>query len=227
MQNLQQILASFPEQVRSVESERRDGDAERQNTMRQITGDLAETIRRAVEQLSGHAEVAESLRAAAGQMAESTRSLESFSGQIREASGMQEKAASAAENAAVSNARVAGALGSLPDQMATASGGLTKAAEAIRQTTRSATQGYTQVAEQQHRFVQELADGLGQFAARIREVLQVYGEDVQTQTRDRIREFAEGTTGILNQLANLESELKGDLETVETLAIQIREDALR
>lgn len=227
MQNLQQVLSSLPEQVRSVESERRDGDAERENIMRQITGDLAETIRRAVEQLSGHAQVAESLRSAAGQMADSTRSLESFSAHIRDAAGKQEKAASAAENAAVSNARAVGALESLPGQMTTASGGLTQAADAIRQTARTAAQGYTQVAEQQHRFVQDLADGLGQFAVKIREVLQVYGEDVQAQTRDRIHEFAEGTTGILNQLANLESELKGDLETVETVASRIREDALR
>ena len=223
MQDLQGLLATIPENFRAIEGERREGDAERQNTMRQITTDLAETIRKAAEQLAGHGEVADSLRDAAGLMAESSRSIETFATHIREAAAKQERAALAAESAAHSNEQIAGALEQLPEQIDAASSGLAQAAESVKQTASAAAQDYAEAAKQQNRFVQSLASGLEQFADKIREALNIYGEDVQAQTRDRIQEFTKHTKVILDQLANLESELKGDLETVEAVATKMRD----
>ena len=223
MQDLRGLLATIPENFRAIEGERREGDSERQNTMRQITTDLAETIRKAAEQLAGHGEVADSLRAAAGLMAESSRSIETFATHVREAAGKQEKAALAAESAAHSNSQIAGALEQLPKQIDAVSVGLTQAAESVKQTASAAAQDYAETAKQQTRFVQSLASGLEQFADKIRDVLSIYGDDVQAQTRDRIQQFAKETGVILQQLANLEAELKGDLETVEAVATKMRD----
>ena len=227
MQELHTILAGLPEIVNAIEGTRKGGDEERQTVMRQITTDLAETIRRAAEQLSGHAQIADSLRDASGQMAESTRSIETFATHIREAAAKQEKAALAAESAAHSNAQIAGALEKLPEQIDAMSHGLAQAAESVKQTASVAAHSYDQAAEQQRRFVQDLANGLGQFAEKIREALSTYGDDVQAQTKERIQEFTKHTKVILDQLANLESELKSDLETVEEVANRMREAAPR
>jgi uncharacterized protein Yka (UPF0111/DUF47 family) len=227
MQELHTILKGLPEIVTAIEGTRKGGDEERQTVMRQITTDLAETIRKAAEQLAGHGAVADSLRAAAGLMAESTRSIEGFATHIREAATKQEKAALAAESAAHSNAQIAGALEKFPEQIDAMSQGLAQAAESVKQTASVAAQSYDQAAEQQRRFVQGLADGLGQFAEKIREALSIYGDDVQAQTKERIEEFAKHTKVIVDQLANLEFELKGDLETVEVVANRMRETAPR
>jgi hypothetical protein len=215
MQELHTILAGLPEIVSTIEGTRKGGDEERQTVMRQITTDLAETIRKAAEQLSGHAQIAESLREASGQMAESTRSIEAFATHIREAAAKQEKAALAAESAAHSNAQIAGALEHLPGQIDAMSQSLAQAAESVKQTASAAAQDYADTAKHQARFVQSLASGLEQFADKIRDLLSSYGDDVQAQTRDRIQEFTKETAKILQQLATLEEQLSGDLETLE------------
>lgn len=224
MGKLTVILEKIPEDFQKIEGKRSKGDIARGEQMQTITKELADTIGKAAEQLSGHGKVAEELRNAAKQMAESSKNLHSFSTLIREAASSHEKAATASESVAQSNAKIAASLKLVPEKIDGVSAGLMSAAESVRQSSNDAGKNYSDAANQQNRFVQKLADGLGNFAKKISEALASYGDDVQAQTRERIQLFTKETNAILKQLASLEMELKNDLEATDALAQRLLEE---
>ena len=160
-------------------------------------------------------------------MVSATRALEGFAQQVRDSSSRQEKAALSAESAAQSNARAAGALEGLPAQLGNMTGSLAQTASTLKETAKQAADKYKQTAEQQRQFLQGLSEGLGKFADRIRQVLQIYGDDVQSQTRERIQQFAVETAGILTKLETLQNELGENVESVQAVASRLRSGGTR
>jgi hypothetical protein len=198
-----------------------------QSPVTQLSKDLGSqdtALTNAVERLEAHAGLAESFVDAAKMMQSAASELVSLKSSWETSAIRNKEAVLASEKVAFSNAQVATAFEKMPTQIEAASQGLKQAAESIKQTSSAAGHDYATAAEQQTRFVQSLANGLGQFADKIREALNIYGVDVQAQTHDRIQEFAKHTKVILDQLANLESELKGDLEIAEAVATKLRDE---
>lgn len=210
MRDLHEVLGNLPGIVREIEGVRKSGDNDRDSSIRQMTGDLALTVSRAVEQLSGYAAVAQSLEAAAEKMSRATQSLESFSSNIESGSALQQRAAVAAEDAAKFNARAASALEGLPDRLEGMSSSLSSTAQSLSDGTRAISKSFELEADQQRRFLQELGDALVD-----------YVDGLRGKTVERIKEFGEQTSGVISKLEALQNELNNGVETVQEVGTQL------
>ena len=210
MQELHGVLGNLPEIVREIEGVRKSGDSERDNTIRQMTGDLATTVIKAVEQLAGYAEIAKSLEVAAEKMGQATQSLEGFGAYVESGSVLQQRAAVAAEDAAKYNAKAAAALEGLPSQLEGMNSSLGNTAHTLRDSAQLAARGFELEAEQQRRFLQELGNALGD-----------YMEGIRGNTQQRISEFGAKTIEVITKLEALQTELSSSVETVQEVGSQL------
>lgn len=210
MRDLHEVLGNLPGIVREIEGVRKSGDSERDSSIRQMTGDLALTVSRAVEQLAGYAAVAQSLETAAEKMSRATQSLESFSSNIESGAASHQRAAVAAEDAAKFNARAASALEGLPDRIEGMSSSLSATARSLTDGTRAISKSFELEADQQRRFLQELGDALGE-----------YMDGIRGKTLERINEFGEHTSGVISKLEALQNELNSGVETVQEVGTQL------
>lgn len=211
MRELQGVLGNLPEIVRDIEGVRKSGDTDRDNNIRQITGNLADTVSKAVEQLAGYAEVAKSLEMAADRMGRAIQSLEEFASHIDSGAASQQRAATAAEDAAKYNAKVASALEGIPNQLGGMSASLGSTAQTLRETAQTTAKSFELEAEQQRRFLQELGNALGE-----------YMDGIRGKTQERISEFGEKTIGVITKLEALQTELNNGVETVQEVGEQLR-----
>jgi hypothetical protein len=211
MRDLQGILGNLPEIVRDIEGVRKSGDTDRDNSIRQITGNLANTVSKAVEQLSGYAEVSKSLEIAAEKMGRAIQSLEEFASHIDSGAASQQRAATAAADAAKYNAKVASALEGIPNQLGGMSSSLSSTAQTLRESAQTTVKSFELEAVQQRRFLQELGNALGE-----------YMDGLRGKTQERISEFGEKTIGVITRLEALQTELNSGVETVQEVGEQLR-----
>jgi hypothetical protein len=210
MHELHGVLGNLPEIVRDIEGVRKSGDSDRDNNIRQITGDLASTVSKAVEQLAGYSEVAKSLEIAAEKMGRATQSLEGFASHIDSGAASQERAATAAEGAARYNAKAASVLEAIPNQLGGMSTSLSSTAQALRESAQTTAKSFELEAEQQRRFLQELGNALGE-----------YMDGIRGKTQERISEFGEKTIHVIQKLEALQTELNNGVETVQEVGSQL------
>jgi methyl-accepting chemotaxis protein len=210
MHDLHGVLGNLPEIVRDIEGVRKSSDIDRDNNIRQITGDLASTVSKAVEQLAGYSEVAKSLEIAAEKMGRATQSLEGFASHIDSGSASQERAATAAEDAARYNAKAASVLEAIPNQLGGMNSSLSSTAQALRESAQTTAKGFELEAEQQRRFLQELGNALGE-----------YMDGIRGKTQERISEFGEKTIHVIQKLEALQTELNNGVETVQEVGSQL------
>ena len=204
MQELHQILGSLPEIVRDIEGTRKSGDNTRDENMRQATSELANTVGKAVEQLAGYATVAKSLEVAADRLGQATESLEGFALHIDSGVDAQQRAATAAADAAKANAKVASLLEGIPSKLDGMNSSLSGTAQTLKESVKMTAKSFELEAEQQRRFLQELGHALGE-----------YIEGLRGKTQERISEFAAQTFEVISKLEALQSELHEELETVQ------------
>ena len=210
MHELHGVLGNLPEIVRDIEGVRKSGDSDRDNNIRQITGDLANTVGKAVEQLAGYSEVAKSLEIAAEKMGRATQSLEEFATHIDSGAASQQRAATAAEDAAKHNARAASLLEGIPNQLGGMSSSLSSTAQTLRESAQTVAKSFELEAEQQRRFLQELGNALGE-----------YMDGIRGKTQERISEFGERTIHVIQKLEALQTELNNGVETVQEVGTQL------
>ena len=210
LQDLQGVLGNLPEIVRDIEGVRKSGDSDRDNNIRQITGDLASTVSKAVEQLAGYSEVARSLEIAAEKMERATQSLGEFASHIDSGAASQQRAATAAEDAAKYNVRAASALEGIPVQLGSMSSSLNTTALTLKESAKTTAKSFELEAEQQRRFLQELGNALSE-----------YMDGIRGKTQERISEFGERTIHVIQKLEALQTELNNGVETVQEVGSQL------
>jgi hypothetical protein len=210
MHDLHGVLGNLPEIVRDIEGVRKSGDSDRDNNIRKITGDLANTVSKAVEQLAGYSEVAKSLEIAAEKMSRATLSLGEFASQIDSGSASQLRAATAAEDAAKYNAKAASLLEGIPYQLGGMSSSLNSTAQTLRESAQTAAKSFELEAEQQRLFLQELGNALSE-----------YMDGLRGKTQERISEFGERTIHVIQRLETLQNELNNGVEMVQEVGSQL------
>ncbi len=213
---LQALLAGQPEMQRQLDTARATSEAERSQLLLTMSGDLAEKVGRAAQQFAEVGALADKLTASAVSLDQASNELAVFGQLVQQASKEQRDASEASRAAAASGERTAKALEPLPGAITALTGGLESAGASVRSGAETARDSYRELITLQKEWFAGAELGLNGMKDRLQGLLKAYGDQVEGQTSNLMRQWTEEVTKCLQSYETQVSELQDGLDELQS-----------
>ena len=213
---LQALLAGQPEMQRQLDTARATSESERSQLLLSMSGDLAEKVGRAAQQFAEVGALADKLTASAVSLDQASNELAVFGQQVQQASKEQRDASEASRAAAVSGERTAKALEPLPGAITALTSGLESAGVSVRTGAETARDSYRELITLQKDWFAGAELGLNGMKDRLQSLLKAYGDQVEGQTSNLMRQWTEEVTKCLQSYETQVEKLDGGLQDIQS-----------
>jgi hypothetical protein len=216
IRDLQVLLEGQPELQRQIDTERSTSESERSKMLLSMAGNLAEKVGIAAQQFAEVGALADKLTASATSLEGASSELAVFGQQVMQASKDQRDASEASRAAAASGERAAKAFEPLPSAITALTSGLSSAGTSVRAGAETARDSYRELIELQKQWFAGAELGLNGMKDRLQTLLKAYGEQVEGQTRNLMKQWTEEVAGCLQSYETQVSELQGGLDELQS-----------
>jgi hypothetical protein len=216
IRDLQALLEGQPELQRQIDTARATSESERSQLLLSMAGNLAEKVGIAAQQFAEVGVLADKLTASATSLEGASSELAVFGQHVIQASKDQRDASEASRAAAASGERAAKAFEPLPGAITVLTGGLTSAGSSVRAGAESARDSYRELIELQKQWFAGAELGLNGMKDRLQTLLKAYGDQVEGQTRNLMKQWTEEVAGCLQSYETQVSELQGGLDELQS-----------
>jgi prefoldin subunit 5 len=219
---LKNVVDSLPTVVGDNAEKANKAAAGRDEALIRQTGDLAAKVEAAAAQFAKVEGLAEKLAASATSLDQASNELAVFGQQVQQASKEQRDASEASRAAAVSGERTAKALEPLPDAIIALTSGLESAGSSVRTGAEAARDSYRELIVLQKEWFAGAEIGLNGMKDRLQNLLRAYGDQVEGQTSNLMRQWTEEVTKCLQSYETQVSELQGGLDELQSAINKLR-----
>jgi methyl-accepting chemotaxis protein len=219
---LQALLAGQPELQRQMDNARSASESERSQMILAMSGNLAEKVGLAAQQFSEVGALADKLTASAESLSEASEKLSTFGQQVVQASKDQREASEASRAAALSGERTAKAYEPLPNAITALTDGLATAGESVRTGAESARDSYRELIVLQKMWFDGAELGLNGMKDRLQSLIKAYGEQVDGQTRNLMKQWTDEVAECLKSYDAQVSGLQDGLEDLQDTLSKLR-----
>jgi methyl-accepting chemotaxis protein len=216
IRDLQVLLEGQPELQRQIDTARSTSESERSQLLFSMAGNLAEKVGLAAQQFAEVGALADKLTASATSLEGASSELAVFGKQVVQASKDQRDASEASRAAAASGERAAKALEPLPGAITALAGGLTSAGTSVREGAETARNSYRELIDLQKKWFEGAELGLNGMKDRLQTLLKAYGDQVEGQTRNLMKQWTEEVASCLQSYETQVSELQGGLDELQS-----------
>lgn len=216
IRELQALLEGQPELQRQIDTARSTSESERSQLLLSMAGNLAEKVGIAAQQFAEVGALADKLTASATSLEGASSELAVFGKQVVQASKDQRDASEASRAAAASGERTAKAFEPLPGAITALAGGLTSAGTSVREGAETARDSYRELIELQKKWFEGAELGLNGMKDRLQTLLKAYGDQVEGQTRNLMKQWTEEVAECLKSYATQVDILDGGLQDIQS-----------
>lgn len=216
IRDLQALLEGQPELQRQIDTARSTSESERSQLLLSMAGNLAEKVGIAAQQFAEVGALADKLTASATSLEGASSELAVFGQQVVQASKDQRDASEASRAAAASGERAAKAFEPLPGAITALAGGLTSAGTSVREGAETARDSYRELIELQKKWFEGAELGLNGMKDRLQTLLKAYGDQVEGQTRNLMKQWTEEVAECLKSYATQVDILDGGLQDIQS-----------
>ncbi len=220
--DLQALLAGQPELQRQIDTSRATSESERSQKLLTMSADLAEKVGIAAQQFAKVGELADKLTASATSLEEASNELAVFGQQVLQASKDQRDASEASRAAAASGERTAKAFEPLPGAITVLTSGLERAGESVRAGAETSRDSYRELIVLQKQWFAGAELGLNGMKDRLQTLLKAYGEQVEGQTRNLMKQWTDEVADCLQSYETQVSDLQGGLDELQSAISKLR-----
>lgn len=213
---LKDVLDSLPQVVGDNAEKANKAAAGRDEALIRQTGDLAAKVAEAAAQFAKVEGLADKLSASAVSLDQASNELAVFGQQVQQASKEQRDASEASRAAAASGERTAKALEPLPGAITALTSGLESAGASVRSGAETARDSYRELITLQKEWFAGAELGLNGMKDRLQGLLKAYGDQVEGQTSNLMRQWTEEVTKCLQSYETQVSELQGGLDELQS-----------
>jgi hypothetical protein len=216
IRDLQALLEGQPELQRQSDTARSTCESERSQLLLSMAGNLAEKVGIAAQQFAEVGALADKLTASATSLEGASSELAVFGQQVVQASKDQRDASEASRAAAASGERAAKAFEPLPGAITALAGGLTSAGTSVREGAETARDSYRELIELQRKWFEGAELGLNGMKDRLQTLLKAYGDQVEGQTRNLMKQWTEEVAECLKSYSTQVDILDGGLQDIQS-----------
>lgn len=216
IRDLQALLEGQPELQRQIDTARATSESERSQLLLSMAGNLAEKVGIAAQQFAEVGALADKLTASATSLEGASSELAVFGKQVLQASKDQLVASEASRAAAASGERTAKAFEPLPGAITALTGGLTSAGASVRTGAESARDSYRELIELQKQWFAGAELGLNGMKDRLQSLLKAYGDQVEGQTRNLMKQWTDEVAECLQSYSTQIEALEGGIEELQS-----------
>jgi hypothetical protein len=220
--DLQALLAGQPELQRQLDNARATSESERSQMLLAMSGDLAQKVGTAAQQFAEVGALADKLTTSATSLKEASNELAVFGQQVLQASKEQRGASEASRAAAASGERAAKALEPLPGAITALTSGLQSAGASVRNGAETSRDSYRELIVLQKQWFAGAELGLNGLKDRMQDLLKAYGDQVEGQTRNLMKQWSEEVAKCLQSYEIQVSELNGGLDELQSAISKLR-----
>lgn len=216
IRDLQTLLEGQPELQRQIDTARSTSESERSQLLLSMAGNLAEKVGLAAQQFAEVGALADKLTASATSLEGASSELAVFGKQVVQASKDQRDASEASRAAAASGERTAKAFEPLPSAITALVGGLSSAGTNVREGAETARDSYRELIELQKKWFEGAELGLNGMKDRLQTLLKAYGDQIEGQTRNLMKQWTEEVAECLKSYATQVDILDGGLQDIQS-----------
>jgi hypothetical protein len=216
IRDLQALMEGQPELQRQIETARATSESERSQLLLSMAGNLAEKVGIAAQQFAEVGALADKLTASAASLEGASSELAVFGQQVALASKDQRDASEASRAAAASGERAARAFEPLPGTISSLTGGLAAAGTSVRTGAEAVRESYRELIELQKQWFAGAELGLNGMKDRLQSLLQAYGDQVEGQTRNLMKQWTEEVEKCLKSYSTQIESLEGGIEELQS-----------
>lgn len=216
IRDLQALLEGQPELQRQIDTARSTSESERSQLLLSMAGNLAEKVGIAAQQFAEVGALADKLTASATSLEGASSELAVFGQQVVQASKDQRDASEASRAAAASGERAAKAFEPLPGAITALAGGLASAGTSVREGAETARDSYRELIELQKKWFEGAELGLNGMKDRLQTLLKAYGDQVEGQTRNLMKQWTEEVAECLKSYSTQVDILDGGLQDIQS-----------
>ena len=217
--DLQTLLASQPELQKELENTRATSESERSQLLLSMASNLAEKVGIAAQQFSEVSILADKLTTSAESLQDASQGLAIFGQNIMDASKDQRDASEASRAAAYSGEKVAkameSAMESIPNSIANLTRGLESAGSSVRDGALAAKGSYEELNVFQKQWFAGVELGLNAMKDQLQSLIQSYGDQVEGQTRNLMKQWTDEVTSSLQSYTTQVEVLQGGLDELQ------------
>ena len=214
--SLKDVLDKFKAEAgENTDKVNRDA-AGRDELMVRKTGELADKVAAAAAQFAKVEGMASKLESATQNLNTAADRLGQFGSTVKTASESQNAASQASRDAAASGERTAKALEPLPGAITALTSGLESAGASVRSGAETARDSYRELITLQKEWFAGAELGLNGMKDRLQGLLKAYGDQVEGQTSNLMRQWTEEVTKCLQSYETQVSELQGGLDELQS-----------
>jgi len=213
--DLQTLLASQPELQKELENTRATSESERSQLLLNMASNLAEKVGIAAQQFSEVSILADKLTTSAESLHDASQGLAIFGQNIMDASKDQRDASEASRAAAYSGEKVAKAMESIPNSIANLTHGLESAGSSVRDGALAAKGSYEELNVFQKQWFAGVELGLNAMKDQLQSLIQSYGDQVEGQTRNLMKQWTDEVTSSLQSYTTQVEVLQGGLDELQ------------
>jgi chromosome segregation ATPase len=217
IRDLQTLLEGQPELQRQIDTARATSESERSQLLLSMAGNLAEKVGVAAHQFAEVGALADKLTASATSLEAASSKLAIFGQQVAEASKDQRDASEASRAAAASGERAAKAFEPLPGTITALTGGLSAAGTSVRTGAEAVRESYRELIELQKQWFAGAELGLNGMKDRLQSLLQAYGDQVEGQTRNLMKQWTDEVAECLKSYSTQIEALEGGIEELQSV----------
>jgi hypothetical protein len=181
-----------------------------------MSSDLAQKVGTAAQQFAEVGALADKLTASATSLKEASSELAVFGQQVSQASKDQRGASEASRAAAASGERAAKAFEPLPGAITALTSGLQSAGASVRTGAETARNSYHELIDLQKQWFAGAELGLNVLKDRLQHLLKAYGDQVEGQTRNLMKQWSEEVVECLRSYENQVSELNCGIDELQS-----------
>jgi len=223
IRDLQTLLEGQPELQRQIDTARATSESERSQLLLSMAGNLAEKVGVAAHQFAEVGALADKLSASATTLEAASSKLAVFGQQVAEASKDQRDASEASRAAAASGERAAKAFEPLPGTITALTGGLSAAGTSVRAGAEAVRESYRELIELQKQWFAGAELGLNGMKDRLQSLLQAYGDQVEGQTRNLMKQWTDEVSECLKSYSTQIEALEGGIEELQSVISKLSE----
>ena len=216
IRDLQALLEGQPELQRQLDTARATSESERSQMLLSMAGNLAEKVGIAAQQFAQVGALADKLTASATSLEGASNELAVFGQQMLQASQEQRDASEASRAAAASGERTAKAFEPLPGEITALTSGLASAGNSVRTGAETARESYRELIVLQKQWFAGAELGLNGMKDRLQTLLNAYGEQVEGQTRNLMKQWTEEVAECLQSYETQVAVLEGGLDELQS-----------
>jgi gas vesicle protein len=216
IRDLQALMEGQPELQRQIDTARATSESERSQLLLSMAGNLAEKVGIAAQQFAEVGALADRLTASAASLEGASSELAVFGQHVALASKDQREACEASRAAAASGERAAKAFEPLPVTISSLTGGLAAAGTSVRTGAEAASESYRELIDLQKQWFAGAELGLNGMKDRLQSLLQAYGDQVEGQTRNLMKQWTEDVAACLRSYSTHIETLEGGMEELQS-----------